>query len=125
MRYADVDEKLIDPDTKEETEKKVFMVFLSGSAVRMKVAKICDAFNANRYSVPEDHASQMAAFNNCKTRLNDLEAIMYSSSSHRLDILRDVSQQICHGVKKLNETWVSSTLFSFEFVHLLQECKCP
>lgn len=94
VRFADVREKLVDPETKQATEKTVFMVFFSGSAVRQKVAKICDAFDANRYSVPEDHNGQMAALTRCKTRLTDLETIMQTTSSQRTEILRDVSQHV-------------------------------
>lgn len=94
VRFADIHEKLTDLDSKEEKEKSVFMVFFSGSAVKNKVAKICDAFNANRYAVPEDHRSQMAALTRCRTRLSDLEAIMENTASQRSEILRDVSQQV-------------------------------
>lgn len=94
VRFADVHEKLVDPDTKQATEKSVFMVFFSGSAVRQKVSKICDAFDANRYTVPEDHNGQMAALTRCKTRLSDLETIMENTTSQRTEILRDVSQQV-------------------------------
>lgn len=94
VRFADIAEKLVDPETKEETDKSVFMVFFSGSAVKMKVAKICDAFNANRYAVPEDHGGQMTALTRCRTRLSDLETIMANTTSQRSEILRDVSQQV-------------------------------
>lgn len=94
VRFADVREKLIDPATKVATEKSVFMVFFSGTAVKMKVAKICDAFEANRYMVPEDHNGQMAALTRCKTRLSDLEAIIETTNDQKTEILRDVSQQV-------------------------------
>lgn len=94
VRFADIKEKVVDPETNEEKDKDVFMVFFSGSAVKMKVAKICDAFNANRYAVPEDHAGQMTALARCRTRLSDLEAIMTNTTSQRSEILRDVSQQV-------------------------------
>lgn len=94
VRFADIPQKLVDPETKDEKEKSVFMVFFSGSAVRMKVSKICDAFSANRYAVPEDHNGQMAALTRCRTRLSDLEAIIKNTSNQRSEILRDVSQQV-------------------------------
>lgn len=94
VRFADVHEKLIDPETKIATEKSVFMVFFSGTAVKMKVAKICDAFDANRYSIPEDHNGQMAAFSRCRTRLSDLQTIIENSNKQKTEILRDVSLQV-------------------------------
>lgn len=94
VRFADIREKLVDPETKVEMEKSVFMVFFSGVAVKTKVSKICDAFRANRYAVPEDHNSQMAALTHCRTRIADLEAIMSNTDSQKSEILRDVSQQV-------------------------------
>lgn len=94
VRFADVPEKLIDPSTNVATEKSVFMVFFSGTAVKMKVAKICDAFDANRYSIPEDHTDQMTALSRCKTRLSDLETIIETTNKQKTEILRDVSQQV-------------------------------
>lgn len=94
VRFADVREKLIDPETKTPTEKSVFMVFFSGTAVKMKVAKICDSFEANRYAIPEDHNSQMSALTQCNTRLSDLETIIDTTNSQKTEILRDVSQQV-------------------------------
>lgn len=93
VRFADIHEKLVDPETRIEMEKSVFMVFFSGMAVKAKVSKICDAFNANRYAVPEDHNSQMAALSRCHTRLSDLETVMATTASQKTDILCDVSQQ--------------------------------
>lgn len=94
VRFADVREKLIDPETNVAMEKTVFMVFFSGTAVRTKVAKICDAFDANRYFIPEDHNEQMTAFTKCQTRISDLQAIIQNSDKQRSEILRSVSQQV-------------------------------
>lgn len=101
VRFADIGGKLVDPESGEERDKSVFMVFFSGSAVKSKVSKICDAFNANRYVVPEDHASQMTALTHCRTRLADLEAIMETTASQRSEILRGVSQQVLSWTEKV------------------------
>lgn len=94
VRFADVREKLIDPETKVATGKSVFIIFFSGTAVRTKVSKICDAFEANRYSIPEDHNGQMEAFARCQTRLSDLQTIIENSDKQKTEILRDVSLQV-------------------------------
>lgn len=37
-----------------QVEKTVFVVFFSGEQARIKILKICEAFGANCYPVPED-----------------------------------------------------------------------
>lgn len=94
VRFADVREKLIDPETSAELQKTVFMVFFSGLAVKNKVSKICDAFKANRYAVPEDHQGQMIALTTCKSRLEDLDAVLDTTRGQRFEILRDVGRHV-------------------------------
>lgn len=37
-----------------QVEKTIFVVFFSGEQARTKILKICEAFGANCYPVPED-----------------------------------------------------------------------
>ncbi|GFP94839.1 v-type proton ATPase subunit a1 [Phtheirospermum japonicum] len=48
------DDKILDPGSNEMVEKTVFVVFFSGEQVRIKILKICEAFGASCYPVPED-----------------------------------------------------------------------
>jgi V-type H+-transporting ATPase subunit a len=41
-----------------QVEKTVFVVFFSGEQARTKILKICEAFGANCYPVPEDISKQ-------------------------------------------------------------------
>jgi len=41
-----------------QIEKTVFVVFFSGEQARTKILKICEAFSANCYPVPEDISKQ-------------------------------------------------------------------
>ncbi|KAF3556943.1 hypothetical protein F2Q69_00016856, partial [Brassica cretica] len=52
------DEEIMDPSTSEMVEKIVFVVFFSGEQARTKILKICEAFGANCYPVPEDTTKQ-------------------------------------------------------------------
>ncbi|CAI0545369.1 unnamed protein product [Linum tenue] len=52
------DEEILDPTSNEMVEKTVFVVFFSGEQARMKIIKICEAFGANCYPVPEDITKQ-------------------------------------------------------------------
>lgn len=94
VRFAEIKDALIDPETREEKQKMVFMVFFAGSAVRAKVTKICDAFAANRYSVPEDHRTQMVAHDQCRTRLEELKSISSVTNEQRRRTLMDVAMNL-------------------------------
>ena len=41
-----------------QVEKTIFVVFFSGEQARMKILKICEAFGANCYPVPEEISKQ-------------------------------------------------------------------
>ena len=41
-----------------QVEKIVFVVFFSGEQAKTKILKICEAFGANCYPVPEDTSKQ-------------------------------------------------------------------
>eukprot|EP00178_Gracilaria_changii_P013210 TRINITY_DN372_c0_g1_i1.p1 TRINITY_DN372_c0_g1~~TRINITY_DN372_c0_g1_i1.p1 ORF type:complete len:913 (-),score=117.08 TRINITY_DN372_c0_g1_i1:3894-6632(-) len=101
VRFADVQEKLVDPQTKLKVDKSVFMVFFSGNAVRAKVSKICIAFEANKYAIPEDHTRQMTALTQCRNKLSDLKQVMDTAASQKAEILRDVAQHILSWREKI------------------------
>ncbi|QCD88276.1 V-type H+-transporting ATPase subunit I [Vigna unguiculata] len=58
FNQAPADEQIIDPISNEMVEKIVFVVFFSGEQARTKILKICEAFGANCYPVPEDISKQ-------------------------------------------------------------------
>lgn len=42
-----------------QVEKTVFVVFFSGEQAKNKILKICQAFGASCYPVPEENSKQM------------------------------------------------------------------
>jgi len=53
IRFASIDEPITDPETGELMEKQVFIVFYKSASIETKIKKICDAFSAHRYSLPD------------------------------------------------------------------------
>jgi len=53
VRFAPIKQPITDPVTGELTEKSVFIVFYKSAAIETKLKKICDAFLAHRYSLPD------------------------------------------------------------------------
>ena len=94
VRFSDIPEPLLDPATSERVEKAAFMVFYSGSEVKAKVAKICNAFTANRYPFPDDVDAQMVAYRQCRERLADLEKVISVSMSQRRSLLQGVASEL-------------------------------
>ncbi|KAL6276006.1 hypothetical protein ACE6H2_019607 [Prunus campanulata] len=58
FNQASADEQIMDPLSTEMVEKTVFVVFFSGLQAKTKILKICEAFGANCYPVPEDITKQ-------------------------------------------------------------------
>ncbi|KAL9244714.1 hypothetical protein vseg_018459 [Gypsophila vaccaria] len=81
---------ITDPTSSEVVEKTVFVVFFSGEQARMKILKICEAFGANCYPVPEDMTKQRQITKEVSSRLADLEATLDAGIRHRNKALSDI-----------------------------------
>ena len=53
VRFAPIKQPITDPNTGELVEKSVFIVFYKSVSIENKLKKICDAFQAHRYSLPD------------------------------------------------------------------------
>ncbi|KAL7469631.1 hypothetical protein ACHAXS_009897 [Conticribra weissflogii] len=53
VRFAPIKQAITDPETGSLIEKCVFIVFFKSLSIETKLKKICDAFFAHRYSLPD------------------------------------------------------------------------
>lgn len=53
VRFAPIKQAITDPHTGDVVEKSVFIVFYKSVSIENKLKKICDAFMAHRYSLPD------------------------------------------------------------------------
>lgn len=53
VRFASIKQPITDPVTGQIVEKCVFIVFYKSLSIETKLKKICDAFSAHRYSLPD------------------------------------------------------------------------
>ncbi|XP_004505946.1 V-type proton ATPase subunit a1-like [Cicer arietinum] len=90
FNQAPADEQIMDPISTEMVEKTVFVVFFSGEQARTKILKICEAFGANCYPVPEDITKQRQITREVSSRLTDLEATLDAGIRHRNKALSSV-----------------------------------
>ena len=86
--------RVVDPSSGDKVEKLVFVVFFSGERARAKVAKICDAFGANRYPFPEDPERQRQMEREVSGRLRELQMTLDSGETQREALLRRVGGEL-------------------------------
>ncbi|KAL0436484.1 UNVERIFIED_CONTAM: V-type proton ATPase subunit a1 [Sesamum radiatum] len=83
FNQAPTDDQILDPATNELVEKIVFVVFFSGEQARVKILKICEAFGANCYPVPEDTIRRRQITREVLSHLSDLETTLEAGLRHR------------------------------------------
>ena len=130
MKSSAIFEPLIDPHTREEVKKLVFIVFFQGQRIQNKIKKICEAFKANIYPCPESGQERNELLNQVKARLRDLEVVIDKGKQHRLNILHRCSKDIrAWQVKVKKEKAIYHTMNLFDFDHgrkcLIAEGWCP
>jgi V-type H+-transporting ATPase subunit a len=53
VRFAPIRQPIADPATGALVEKSVFIIFYKSESIELKLKRICDAFDAHRYSLPD------------------------------------------------------------------------
>jgi V-type H+-transporting ATPase subunit a len=92
-RFSTVEELLIDA-TGAEVQKVVFIVFFKSASIESKIKRICDAFNAHRYDVPNiDRPRDVQAQIESNFReLEDAKRILDKNTESRVRMGIDVAQ---------------------------------
>ncbi|PIA32078.1 hypothetical protein AQUCO_04600026v1 [Aquilegia coerulea] len=90
FNQAPAEQYVIDPLSTEVVEKTVFVVFFSGEQAKAKIMKICEAFGANCYPVPEDTTKQRQITREVLSRLSELEATLDAGIRHRNTALSEI-----------------------------------
>ncbi|KAM7502030.1 hypothetical protein LguiB_000934 [Lonicera macranthoides] len=90
FNQAPADDLIMDPVSTEMVEKTVFLVFFSGEQAKTKILKICEAFNASCYPVPEEIVKQRQMTAEVLSRLSELETTLDAGISHRNTALTSI-----------------------------------
>ncbi|XP_032637830.1 V-type proton ATPase 116 kDa subunit a 4 [Chelonoidis abingdonii] len=91
LRYTEMDTALEDPITKEQMKKNVFIIFYQGEQLSQKIKKICDGFRATVYACPESAAERREMADGVNARIEDLNAVITQTESHRQRLLREAA----------------------------------
>jgi len=99
VRFAPIDHPTVDPETGKESEKSVFLIFYKSATIGTKLKRICDAFLAHRYNLPdmEDADTVDKLMEENKAELIDSRAVLLKN--------RETRYQICKKLAKDCEKW--------------------
>ncbi|ESW22229.1 hypothetical protein PHAVU_005G137800 [Phaseolus vulgaris] len=130
FNQAPADEEIMDPVSTEMIEKTVFVVFFSGEQARTKILKICEAFSANCYPVPEDISKQRQITREVSSRLTDLEATLEAGIRHRNKALASVVDHLAkwmNMVRREKAVYDTLNMLNFDVTKkcLVGEGWCP
>ncbi|KAL5716857.1 V-type proton ATPase subunit a1 [Ranunculus cassubicifolius] len=130
FNQAPAEQHVMDPLSTEVVEKTVFVVFFSGEQARTKIMKICEAFGANCYPVPEDVTKQRQIIREVMSRLSELEATLDAGIRHRNKALSEVGFQLRQWiirVRKEKAVYDTLNMLNFDVTKkcLVGEGWCP
>ncbi|KAG1365695.1 putative V-type proton ATPase subunit a1 [Cocos nucifera] len=130
FNQAPAEEHVMDPVSGEMVEKIVFVVFFSGEQAKTKILKICEAFGANCYPVPEDTNKQRQMTHEVSSRLSELEATLDAGIRHRNNALASIGSQLWKWtimVRKEKAVYDTLNMLSFDVTKkcLIGEGWCP
>ncbi|KAG8483567.1 hypothetical protein CXB51_023391 [Gossypium anomalum] len=94
FNQAPAGEEIMDPLSAEMVKKTVFVVFFSGEQARTKILKICEAFGANCYPVPEDFSKQRQITREILSRLSELETTLDAGIRHQNKALTSIGYHL-------------------------------
>ncbi|KAG2488106.1 hypothetical protein HYH03_013255 [Edaphochlamys debaryana] len=105
---------VLDPATGEQVDKAVFVVFFAGERARVKIGKICEAFGANRYPLPEEPNRQRAMAAEVGGRLTEMRTTLEVGDLQRMRLLQRVAADI--------DAWATLVRREKAVYHTLNKC---
>ncbi|WOK96663.1 V-type proton ATPase subunit a1 [Canna indica] len=130
FNQAPAGKQVMDPVTGEMVDKTVFVVFFSGEQAKNKILKICHAFGANCYPVPEENNKQRQLTREVSMRLSELEATLDAGILHRNKALALIGSELWNWtimVKKEKAVYDTLNMLNFDVTKkcLVGEGWCP
>ncbi|KAK9127249.1 hypothetical protein Syun_016046 [Stephania yunnanensis] len=116
--------------SQEKVQRTVFVVFFSGEQAKTKVLKICEAFGANCYPVPEDITKQRHITQEVLSRLSELETTLDAGIRHRNKALSEIAFNLWRWiimVRKQKAVYDTLNMLNFDVTKkcLVGEGWCP
>ena len=117
IRFAPIQQPITDPHTGQLTEKSVFIIFYKSEAIEQKLKKICDAFSAHRYSLPDmdDSTAVDKMLTENAQELVDSRTVLLKN--------QDTRYRLCQLLAKHTERWTWIVLREKAVYHSLNMFK--
>merc|ERR1719153_1459440 len=87
IKFMDIEEKMVDPNTGDPLYKCVFLIFYQGEELRVRVKKICEGFHAAVFACPESRVERRDMLCGVGTRIEDLHTVLSQTMEHRHRLL--------------------------------------
>jgi V-type H+-transporting ATPase subunit a len=96
VRFADIEEPLVNTASGTEVSKSVFLILYKSSAIEGKVKRICDAFSAHRFDLPNldrrrDVENQMQSN---QRELEDSKRVLDKNTESRVRLCVELAQNV-------------------------------
>lgn len=96
IRFADIEEPLINTATGSEVSKAVFLILYKSTAIEAKIKRICDAFSAHRFDLPNldrprDVENQQQANHR---ELEDAKRVLDKNTESRVRLCVELAQNV-------------------------------
>ena len=117
VRFAPIKQPITDPESGQLLEKSVFIIFYKSESIEIKLKKICDAFSAHRYSLPDmdDAASVDKMLTENAQELVDSRTVLLKNQDTRF--------RLCQMLAKHTERWTWTVLKEKAVYHSLNMFK--
>jgi V-type H+-transporting ATPase subunit a len=116
LRYAEVNDLIVDPTTGKEVHKNVFIVFFQGDKLQTKIKKICESFGCNLYNIPDTAMERQALAQQVESRLDEHNVTLEGSWKQRTASLSAIAAEInAWFVKVRKEKAIYHTMNLFNF----------
>lgn len=112
-RFAETDVMITDAVTGELRKKAVFLIFYKSATIERKITKICDAFAARRYPVPDldDTVKVKDTFDENQTELMETRMILQKN--------KDALFRLCKELSSSYEDWLWTVVREKSIYHTL------
>lgn len=117
VRFAPIKQPITDPESGQMVEKCVFIIFYKSESIELKLKRICDAFSAHRYSLPDmdDASSVDKMLTENAQELVDSRTVLLKN--------QDTRYRLCQLLAKHTERWTWIVLREKAVYHSLNMFK--